>query len=252
MKKLITIIALLLTVTVAGAQEIRYIYIPGDGEHQMGITLGTAIGPQTVMASAYDIKQPLQSTVGFEGGVFWGYETDHSTLLEFGNYAMLLYAVSPFSGMLNGTRIVDEAEYKVNHRFSLNIQSVRFYDNPFLAYRVNDEIILNAGVGIGIAAALPSRYKIDETVGRSNYNFLTSLYFDLDANLGVKYFITDDLFVGLRVHYAFYTFDIRKLMESSFDPDLVGGISMDDEGSRALLLPNARPFHCMLSFGHRW
>ena len=252
MKKHIAILILLFTAVFAGAQEIRYIYVPGDNEHQMGLTLGTTMGSQTVVASAYDVQQPLQSTLGFEGGVFWGYETDHGTLLEFGNYTMLLYSLSPFRGTLNGTRTVDGADQPFSHRFSLQMQSVRFYENPFLAYRINDEITLNVGVGFGVATTLSSRYKIDETLGRSSYNFFTSLCFDLDANLGVKYFITDDLFVGLRLHYAFYTFDIRKLTESSVDPDIVGAIKMDDEGSDALLLPNARPFHVMLSVGHRW
>ena len=252
MKKHLTILIMILMGAMAGAQEMRYIYIPGDNEHQMGLTLGTAMGPQAVRVSAYGLQKDLQSTFGFEGGVFWGYETDHSTLLEFGNYAMLLYSLSPFQGILDGERPVDDATRPFSHRFGLQVQSVRFYENPFLAYRINDEIVLNAGIGLGIAAALPSRYKIDETVGRSSYNFVTSLYFDLDANLGVKYFINDGLFVGLRVHYSFYTFDIRSLMESSMDPDLVGAIIMDEEGSNAILLPNARPFHFMLSIGHRW
>ena len=47
-------------------------------------------------------------------------------------------------------------------------------------------------------------------------------------------------------------YGIRKLMESSFDPDVVGAIKMNEEGSDAVLIPNARPFHIMLSFGHRW
>ena len=252
MKKHIAILILLFAAVFAGAQEIRYIYVPGDNEHQMGLLLGTAIGSQTVMASAFDYHQPLQSAMGFEGGAFWGYETDHGTLLEFGNYTMLLYSLSPFRGILNGMRTVDGADQPFSHHFSLQMQSVRLYENPFLAYRINDEITLNAGVGIGITTTLPSRYKIDDIVGRSRYNFFTSLCFDLDANLGVKYFITDDLFVGMQVQYAFYTFDIRKLMESSFDPDVVGAIKMNEEGSDAVLIPNARPFHIMLSFGHRW
>ena len=101
---------------------------------------------------------------------------------------------------------------------------------------------------------IPSQFKRDGvTMGKNQYNIITQCYFDFDANLSAKYYFTDDLFVGVRLQYVFYSFDIRDLAESDMSKNLVGGISfVNEEEPNAVYMPTAKPFQVMLSFGHTW
>lgn len=255
MKKQTILFTLMLLAGIASAQQIRYIYRPGEGERQMGVILGPTIGQQFMeVQMGNDDPQRINNLMGFSAGVFWGYETDHGWVIDFGNHAQLLYSFLPFSGKVEFT---DANGSKSSSRVGFNAQQVRFYENPFLAYRVNEQLIINAGVGMGINAGIPSKFRRDGVSAKAQYNILTSLYADFDANIGAKYYITDDLFVGLHVHWAFYSFDIRDLMEAdeSWTKDFVGGISFPDDPEKepnCVYLPTAKPFQVMFSFGHTW
>ena len=241
--------ALLLVACIANAQQIRYIYHPGDGERQMGVILGPTIGAQSMLIKVDDNDQYINNLIGYTAGVFWGYETDHGRAIDFGNHTALLYTFQPFGGKLN----YFDGTTTTTTRVKFNAQQVRFYVNPFLAYRATQQLIINAGLGMGVNVGIPSKYSRDGIVGKAQYNLLTQLFVDFDANVGARYYITDDLFVGAHVHWAFYSFDIRDLAESDMSKDLVGGISFVAEGGpNAVYMPTAKPFQVMLSFGHTW
>ncbi|MBQ6068374.1 MAG: hypothetical protein IJK84_02630 [Bacteroidales bacterium] len=247
MKKHFFFFTLLLVAGIASAQQIRYIYRPGEGERQMGVILGPTIGSQSLLVKVDDNDQYIDNLIGYTAGIFWGYETDHGRAIDFGNHASLLYTLQPFSGKLNyfdGTTTT---------RVGFNGQQIRFYENPFLSYRATQQLIINAGVGIGLNAGLPSKYHRDGETFKAQYNLLTQLFFDFDANVGARYYITDDLFVGAHVHWAFYTFDIRDLAESDMSKELVGGISfVAEDGPNAVYMPSTKPFQVLFSFGHTW
>ncbi|MBO4600061.1 MAG: hypothetical protein J5641_04920 [Bacteroidales bacterium] len=231
----------------AHAQEIRYIYHPGDGEHQVGLILGSNIGSQTMDVTFDEIFHPINNSLGFLGGIFWGYETDHGTTFDFGAHSSLLYSFFPFVGMVPNA-------YGDPSKVAFNAQQARFHYTPFLAYRATQQLILNAGIGAGINVGIPSQFKLDgTTMGKNEFNILTQIFVDFDANLGAKYYFTDDLFVGVRLQYAFYSFDIRDLMESDLSHDIVGAISFSDEdGPRCVYLPSSKPFQVLFTFGHLW
>lgn len=250
MKQHIILFALMLVAGIANAQQIRYIYHPGEGERQMGIVLGSTIGSQSMLVKVDDNDQYINNLIGLSAGVFWGYETDHGTVIDFGNHASLLYTYLPFNGKLTYL----DGTTPSTTRVAFNAQQARFYESPFLAYRATDQLILNAGIGGGINVGIPSQFKRDGVnMGKNQYNILTQCYFDFDANLGAKYYFTDDLFVGVRLQYIFYSFDIRDLAESDMSKDLVGGISfVNEEGPNAIYLPTAKPFQMFFTFGYLW
>lgn len=250
MKQHIIFFALLLVAGIASAQQIRYIYHPGEGERQMGVILGPTIGSQSMLVKVDNNDQYIDNLIGYTAGVFWGYETDHGMAIDFGNHVALLYTFQPFGGKLN----YFDGTTTTTTRVGFNGQQMRFYENPFLSYRVNQQLILNAGVGACINAGIPSKYSRDGSiVGKAQYNILAQLFVDFDANVGARYYFTDDLFVGAHVHWAFYSFDIRDLAESDMSKDLVGGISfVAEEGPNAVYMPTAKPFQVMFSFGHTW
>lgn len=249
MKQHVFFFALLLAAGIANAQQIRYIYHPGEGERQMGVILGPTIGSQSMLVRVDDNDQYINNLIGYTAGVFWGYETDHGRAIDFGNHASLLYTFQSFSGKLN---YFDGTTTAIT-RVGFNGQQARFYENPFLSYRVNQQLILNAGVGIGLNVGIPSKYSRDGIVGKAQYNLLTQVFVDFDANIGARFYIADDLFIGAHVHWAFYSFDIRDLAESDMSKDLVGGISfVAEDGPNAVYMPSAKPFQVMLSFGHTW
>ena len=238
------------------AQQIRYIYVPGDSEHQTGLLFGSSLGGQNMLVDAYGSSQFIHNVATVDCGMFWGYETDHGTFLDFGNHVSLLYSLLQFNGTVEGFRSGgDEATaIPFSHQVGFRAQSLRFYENPFLTYRLNTQTIFNVGVGFGLNIGLPGRPVVDGIVmEKEEYNFFTRLFFDLDAMLGVKYFFTDDLFVSFQAHYAFYTFDIRNLFESNIDPHTVGGIGLSDDGSvSSVSLPSSKPFRLLVAFGHLW
>ena len=249
MKQHIIFLALLLVAVITNAQQIRYIYHPGEGERQMGVILGPTIGSQSMLVKVDDNDQYIYNLFGYTAGVFWGYETDHGRAIDFGNHAALLYTFEPFSGSLN----YYDGTTASTTRVGFNGQQARLYENPFLSYRVDQQLILNGGIGIGLNVGIPSKYSRDGMASKAQYNLLTQLFVDFDANVGARFYIADDLFVGAHVHWAFYSFDLRDLAESDMPKDLVGGISfIAEDGPNAVYMPSAKPFQVMLSFGHTW
>ena len=86
MKKQTILFTLMLLAGIASAQQIRYIYRPGEGERQMGVILGPTIGQQFMeVQMGNDDPQRINNLMGFSAGVFWGYETDHGWVIDFGN-----------------------------------------------------------------------------------------------------------------------------------------------------------------------
>lgn len=249
MKKHIYFFALLLVAGIANAQQIRYIYRPGEGERQMGFILGPTIGSQSMLVAVDSSDQYIHNLIGYTAGVFWGYETDHGRAIDFGNHTSLLYSFHPFAGKLN----YFDGTTTTTTRVGFNAQQVRFYVNPFLAYRATQQLIINAGLGLGINMGIPSKYSRDGVVYKAQYTPLTQFFVDFDVNAGARYYITDALFVGAHVHWAFYSFDIRDLAESDMSKDLVGGISfIAEDGPNAIYMPTAKPFQVMFSFGFLW
>ena len=138
MKQHVFFFALLLAAGIANAQQIRYIYHPGEGERQMGVILGPTIGSQSMLVRVDDNDQYINNLIGYTAGVFWGYETDHGRAIDFGNHASLLYTFQSFSGKLN---YFDGTTTAIT-RVGFNGQQARFYENPFLSYRVNQQLSL--------------------------------------------------------------------------------------------------------------
>ena len=249
MKQHVILFALLLVAGIANAQQIRYIYHPGEGERQMGLIIGPTIGSQSMLVKVDNNDQYINNLIGYTAGIFWGYETDHGRAIDFGNHTMLLYTFQPFGGNLN----YFDGTTTTTTRVGFNAQQVRFYVNPFLSYRATQQLIINAGLGMGLNAGIPSKYSRDGFAAKAQYNLLTQFFVDFDANIGARYYITDDLFVGAHVHWAFYSFDIRDLAESDIPKDMVGGISfVAEDGPNAIYMPTAKPFQVMLSFGYTW
>ena len=216
MKKTFIALALLLLCAISNAQmTYRIIYIPGDGEHQVGFNFAPSFDAQHLGVNAngvdavtnnpfsYDVDGVVSNSVGINFSLFYGYETVDRTI-NWGNYVSLAYGMNPFSGEV----ILSHNGIAEKHDIGILVQQVKLRFNPFLSYRINDQFSVSAGLGLSFAPILPGRVKLDgQDLEKSNDDessiiaALLNSYFD--ANAGAKYWFSEELFVGLGVRYAF-------------------------------------------------
>lgn len=270
MKKSFIILAFMAFCAMANAQTTyRVVYIPGTGEHQFGFTLspsfvmgGQHLGVSVLnegSSSSYTADGRLTNMLGAGVGVFYGYETVGNTI-DWGNYTALSYSVIPFSG---------EVTYFTNgvagtHKVSYLAQQVQLQFNPFLAYRINDQFSVSAGVGLDICPWLPSKVNVDgealekgsEEADVSILKALLNSY--LDANVGFKYWFSDELYVGLRVQYGF--FNVLNLLDDTDKEDVSeildevnGVVSIDqNNGTGSFTILPKNPIQAVFSVGFVW
>lgn len=216
MKKIFTLFALL-TACIMGYAQTTYhvVYIPGDGERQFGFSLAPSFCNQHLNLFAsnvdaagnsfnYDINGSVNNLIGFNAGMFYGYETQWGRFIEWGNYTSLFYSITPFSSDVTFTHNgVTE-----NHKIKYNAQQVILHINPFLSHRINEQFSVSLGLGASIAPRLTSKVSVDGQQLKEERNMETSLLQNLlnvsfDVNAGVKYWFTDEWHVGLRMQYNF-------------------------------------------------
>ncbi len=250
----------------------RVVYVPGPGERQAGFSVMPAFVPQHLNVEgtwvdavsgdrmSQDAEQRLSNLVSVGVGAFYGYETvGHD--FGWGNYTSLYYSVTPFSGTVtlspNGT--------PEEHQLSFLAQHVRLQVNPFLSYRISDRFSVSAGLGINLAPRLSSKVKMDgQALEKSNSGDEESLVLNilsglaLDANAGMKYWFSDDMFVGLRLQYAFLNVIDLLSRDNSEDADEllqevngVVSLDLDNQTARTTLLPR-NSFQAVFSFGFAW
>lgn len=268
MKKIIILTSLLAAFAMANAQTTYHVvYIPGDGERQFGFSLAPSFCGQHLnvntqygsvyTGTSYTSENTVNNYVGFNAGLFYGYETVWGNFIEWGNYTSLYYGVNPFSGNVdishNGTIEQHDVQY--------TMQRVTLHVNPFISHRFNDQFSISAGIGISLSPILPSKIKFDGQVLERNqeideFLFMNILNFNFDANLGVKYWMTDEWYVGLRVEYAFANLlDIFGKDKETDDilADCNGSITiyMDDNTAKSTIL-GKRYVQTVFSIGYTW
>lgn len=217
MKKVFILMAFSAVCAIASAQmTYRVVYIPGTGEHQFGFSLAPSFVSQHLGVSteifdvatnktvSYDMEGLMTNFVGIHAGVFYGYETVGRTL-NWGNHTWLYYGVNPFAGDVSLTR----SGTTESHNVSLLVQQVQLRFNPFLSYRINDQFSVNAGVAVCLAPMLPSKVKVDgqamenSSGDAESWILMALLNSSVDATAGVKYWFSDELYVGFHTQYAF-------------------------------------------------
>ena len=270
MKKTFIVLALMLLCAIANAQMTYHVvYIPGDGEHQWGINFAPSFDAQHLGVNAngvdavtnnpfsYDVDGLLSNNIGINFSWFYGYETVDRTI-NWGNYVSLAYGLNPFSGEVTMTHN-GVAE---KHDVSLTAQQVKLRFNPFLSYRINDQFSVNAGIGLTFAPVQFGKVRLDgEVVEKSNdaettiLSALLNSYFD--GNAGVKYWFSEELFVGLGVRYAFANaLDIFGSL-SSEDANVLEktngavNLNMSEGTGRYTILPK-HPVQAVFTVGFAW
>lgn len=270
MKRTLILAAIMALGAVVNAQmTYRVVYIPGEGEHQFGFNLAPSfpsqhlgVGAEGVDAAtnstfSYDVNGMMTNVMGVSLGMFYGYETVDNTL-NWGNYVSLAYGVNPFSGEVTLTHNGVSEKHKV----SLLSQQVQLHFNPFLAYRISNQLSVSLGVGLCIAPLLPSKVTVDGQAMQKSANSEASILMSLlnsclDANAGVKYWFSDDMYVGLRLQYAFFNALGIFGNTDSDDEDLLehtnGALKFNlDEGTGRYSILPVNHIQAVLSVGFVW
>lgn len=275
MKRITLLILLAALLPAAHAQRYTHIiYIPGDGEHHFGINVAPTYSPQYFGINAEGIGtngRPVQlettgsltGNFGLNAGLFYGYETRHGRTLEWGNYSSLYYSITPFSGSISVAR----DGQTTNHTLRYMAQRVVLHLNPFLSYLIDDQWSVSAGLGLSIGPQLGSSVSVDGTPfkrdGSDTESNLVSLIMgfinlNVDANAGVKYWFTDEVFLGLRLQYTFFSFSSLSLFTDDQNvnldefPNGVASINLDDRTSLASYFLPKSSFQTVLSVGYVW
>lgn len=215
--------------------QYRIVYQPGDGEHHFGLSLSPSYSTQNfgVTASAagsdgkpvdLDVNGGISNNLGYNAGLFYGYETRHNRTIEFGNYFSVYYSVNPFVG----TVTIEHNGQPESHEVQYNAQRILLHFNPFLSYMINDRFSVSAGIGVSFAPQFKSRIKMDGiALDRPKDNdtdvestIMGLFNFHIDANAGMKYWFNDEWFCGLRLQYCFYTLSMLSLFDNGGQTDL--------------------------------
>ena len=275
MKKAFIILSMMAVCAIAGAQSgFRYVYIPGAGERQFGFSLSPTYCAQHIVVKAegfnsalnktvsYDVDGMVNNHLGYSAGLFYGYETTHGRALEWGNYASLYYGLNPF----HGTVTINRNGVPEEHKISYTTQYIKLHVMPFLTYNINEEFSVSAGLGFSIAPTLSNKLKLDrqavENISDQTENNLTMsiLGFNFDANVGMKYWLTDEWFIGARVQYSFLNLlNIlgREENNSDFTNDALkeyngaAKINLDNGTGNCLLYPK-NYIQTVFSIGYTW
>lgn len=271
MKKIFTIFTLLALTVMVSAQTTVWVYIPGDGERQIGFSLSPTFCGQHLQINAkgddpvgygeltYATDGMVNNLMGFNAGIFNGYETVWGRTIESGNYFSLYYGVNPFSGEV--TIIRNNIPEK--HKISYTTQHVQLHINPFITYNINEQFSVSLGIGMNITPNLNSKVKVDgETWERAKMDFdetlfLNILNFYFDGNVGVKYWFTDDWFVMARFQYSFFSpinLVFKKDQEALNLLNNVNGsitLQMDQKTANSVIL-HKNTFQAAFSIGYCW
>ncbi len=189
--------------------------------------------------------------------MFYGYETVNRTI-NWGNYVSFAYSANPFSSEVTLTHN-GVAE---KHDVDVVVQQAKLRFNPFLSYRINDQLSVSAGIGLTFSPIQFGKVKLDgqalEKPDDAELTILSALlnsYFD--ANAGVKYWFSDEFFVGLGVRYSFAnTLDIFGSLSGDEEELLENtngavNINMSEGTGRFTVLPK-HPIHAVLTVGFAW
>lgn len=272
MKKHIILLSLLAVCAMANAQmTTRIVYIPGDGERQFGFNLIPSYCNQhlNLFASDFDdagspfdykVDGTLNSLLGFSAGIFYGYETTHGNFIEWGNYTSLFYRITPFSG--EATFIYERGGIFEKHKVRLLDQRVILHLNPFLSHSFNEQFSASLGLGLSIAPRLSGKIFYDGESMQEDRDMETSIIqnifnIHLDVNAGVKYWLSEEWFTGLRVQYSFGNVfallsDEFKYADASLD-NVNGKVTLylDNKTANSMIL-DKRAIQAVLAIGYCW
>ena len=268
MKKSIIIFTLLALCTMVSAQTYHVVYIPGDGERQFGFNLAPTFCAQHLNVYAtnvdaadksfnYTVDGTVNNLVGFNAGIFYGYETTWGNFIEWGNYTSLFYSINPFVGDVTFTHDGISETHKINH----NVQHVILHVNPFISHRINEEFSVSLGLGASLAPRLSAKTKVDGQVFTEEKDFESSIlqnFFNIsfDANASVKYWFSDEWYVGLRMQYNFANLAsiFSKIDESDDVWDVANGklkLNLDKKTVKPVLL-GKNSIQAVFAIGYCW
>lgn len=257
MKKILTILFFLTSMLVVMAQmQTVYIYHPGTGEHRGGFSVTPTLG-KSFIASSFDNQGTQIASlsnlmgIGIEG--FWGYDTEHGNAVEWSSISSLGLRYQSFSGS-----VVDALNVAHDVRAAAPMAYVKVTDAMLIP--INSQFRL----GVGIEAMLSYSFAGGVRVDGEKYakpsdpsdvitSVLTRLGITLGAMAEAKYFLTDEMYVGTRLGYMFYTFDLRFLEDES-QSSIAGALSLSPKDNTAELFHFAeiQPFYLSLQLGFRW
>ena len=270
MKKTFIVLAFMLLCAMANAQMTYHVvYIPGVGEQQSGINFAPSFDVQHLGVNAdgvdavtnnpfsYDVDGSLSNNIGINFSLFYGYETVDRTI-NWGNNVSLAYSANPFSGevTLSHNGVVEK------HDVGVLVQQFKLRFHPFLSYRIKDNISVSAGLGITFSPIQLGKVKLDgqvvEKPSDAEATILSALFNSyLDANVGVKYWFSDELFAGFGVRYAFAnTLDIFGSLSSEEENVLENtngavNLNMSEGTGRYTILPK-HPVQAVFTVGFAW
>ncbi|MBP5540513.1 MAG: hypothetical protein J6X88_02580 [Bacteroidales bacterium] len=269
MKKTFIFVTLLAAFAIVNAQTTYHVvYIPGDGERQFGFSLAPSFCGQHlgVNAQSYDanthntVSYPTEGLVtnslGINAGLFYGYETLWGNFIEWGNYSSVYYGLNPFSGEVTITRN-GVAE---KHNIQYTEQHITLHFNPFISHRFGDQLSVSLGLGLAISPRLPIDVQLDGNPLKRNNSFDESMLINIfnisfDANACVKYWFSDEWFVGFRFQYGFAS--LLDLFSNEDTGEILDGcngainLNMDKGTARCTILPK-NAIQTVFSIGYNW
>lgn len=262
MRKTFILLSLLAVCTMASAQmTTRIVYVPGDGERQFGFNLIPSFSNQHLnpIVPNYDVDGTVNNLLGICAGIFSGYETDHGNFIEWGRYFSLYYCINPFVSKVTLTNKEDGLSEK--HKVSHLDQRVTLHFNPFLSHRFNDQFSASLGLGLSFSPRLPGitsldgeRLAVAKDAESSILQYILNIGFDVNA--GVKYWLSDEWFAGLRLQYYFgnvFTFLSKEKNVDNALKDVNGSLTLDlDKGTAKSMIIDKPSFQTVLSIGYCW
>lgn len=86
------------------------------------------------------------------------------------------------------------------------------------------------------------------------FSLLTGLGIILGAMVEAKYFLIDEMYVGTRLGYMFYTFDLSFLVDDEHLSSISGVVSLNQNDNTANFFhyPEIQPFYLSLQLDFRW
>lgn len=253
MKKICTILFFLTSMLVVMAQmRTVYIYHPGTGEHRGGFSVTPTFGKSFIECGFDNEGTQIASLsnlmgIGIEG--FWGYDTEHGNAVEWSSLSSLGLRYQSFGGS-----VVDALN--VAHDVRVAAPMAYFKVTEALLIPINSQLHLGVGIDAMLSYSFTGGVRVDgQKYAKSPAeNFLTGFGFTLGAMVEAKYFITDQMYVGTRLGYMFYTFDLRNLLDDESLSSIAGVVGLNQNGNTAssIHLAEIQPFNLSLQLGFRW
>ena len=200
MKKTLTLLALLVTVTVASAQEV----VAGSGNSPkrplsvgvfVGPTFGTKVYRGNWVIDLEGARRVKHMNAGFATGVDIGYGFFAKGRWEAGLEGSLAYGCSYYLDRFEWESSDTPFEYRYTSPY------LELKVSPYVGYALSNKLALRAGIGSGVRTAAIGTWEVYRSTmrGKESYRIFDMLSYILtEANVEVRYYCTPDLYLGVK------------------------------------------------------